>query len=133
MDYANPLKKLRVIASTKGHSLEFPGKVGDKLTWVHVPPAVIAEVAAAGMVAREEAEEQTEDTGPTRPDNELEVAEQIDAVLTAIVARGERNDFTASGVPKVDVVSKELGWKVHAAEVKDLWEINRQAAQTSEK
>lgn len=110
------LPRNRTIASTCGLSIEF--KKGE----LHlVPPAMFAEVIAAGGVPENEL---SEDELPKKTDTPEALAEREAAVFAAfdkIVLRNTREDFTAGNVPHATVLAREVGWAVTAKERDLFW------------
>ena len=109
------LNRDRTLATTKGHTIEF--KKGEL---VHVPPECYDEVIAIGAQPETELEEK-EDTGPRRPDNELEVEKQVFDAFEALMLKNDREAFTAGGAPHPKALSAELGWSINAKERDALW------------
>lgn len=136
MRYGNPSRKTRFHASLKGHSVEFPGKgtvvkdkapagsflADDGTLYVFVPPAIRAEVAAAGLLPESELQEAEEVKGPAKPEGEA-LKSALNDAFAILVAAGERNSFTAAGVPAVKAVEKLLGYDLTKSEVVDQWQI----------
>jgi hypothetical protein len=121
MKFANPLKKSKTIASVRGHIIEFPGKTAEGLTFVHVPPVVVPEAIAAGLMPESEIEEVEESAVPQAPlDPEARKAAVFKA-FEQLVAAGERDDFAGNSFPKAEAVTRVLGWKVDSKEIKVLW------------
>lgn len=121
MKFANPLKKNRTIASTLGHSIDFPGRDGDVLHFVHVPDLLIPECVAAGLATEEDLPEKEDAGVPTRPNSADEVASQMHDAFDLLVKAGERESFTAAGIPKAKAVQALVGWEVDNATLKDQW------------
>lgn len=110
------LPRNRTIASTCGLSIEF--KKGE-LTLV--PPAMFAEVIAAGGVPENEL---SDDELPAKPNSPVDPAEREAALFKAfdaIVKRGTREEFTAGGVPHGAVLTRELGWQAPTKERDAAW------------
>lgn len=110
------LPRNRTIASTCGLSIEFKK---NELTLV--PPAMFAEVIAAGGVPENEL---TEDDLPKKADTPDALVEREKAMFKAfedIVARNVREEFTAGGMPHNKVLSEKLGWSVNAKERDAAW------------
>ena len=112
----------RTVVSTLGHSVEFK-----KGAPTHVPPALIAEVLAAGGITKDEIpeDEAKKTLEPTDPN---ERAELIQEAIKIVVERANRDDFTATGAPSPKVLSTELGWPISAKE-RDLQWAAYQASQ----
>lgn len=110
------LPRNRTIASTCGISIEFV-----KGQFHLVPPAMYAEVIAAGGVPENEI---PEDELPKKADTPEAVAEREAAMLAAftkIATRNNRNDFTAGGMPHLSVLGRELSFEVTAKERDAAW------------
>lgn len=110
------LPRNRTLASTCGLSIEFK-----KDEWHLVPPAMYAQVIAAGGVSEEEI---PEDELPKKPDTPDALAARKAAVFAAfekIVTRNVSTEFTAGNVPHAAVLAKETGWPVDAKERDALW------------
>lgn len=110
------LPRNRTLVSTCGLSIEF--KKGE---YHLVPPAMYADVIAAGGVSEEEIPEDEMPKGPAAPEDALKREEAMFAVFEAVVLRGQREDFTAGGAPHNAVMSRELGWAVSAKERDTAW------------
>lgn len=106
------------IASTLGHVLTFKKNVP-----MNVPPIMVRTCAERGAERVDGAdvfEEPAEDANiqPVDPGQRLD---DIREGLDRLVTRNERDDFTASGVPNVAAVSKEVGYRVDRTEVVKAW------------
>ena len=110
------LNRDKVVASEKGHAVSFA-----KGEPTHVPPEMYDEVMAVGAVPEDELAEPVK-TGKEVPTDEREREEVIMPVLASILLRNDRDDFTASGVPKVEVISAGAGFRVSDRERSALWE-----------
>lgn len=143
MRYGNPSKKTKTIASTKGQSVEFPGKgsipktdvqpvdpkfpervrmVDDSgIVFVFVPPVLAAEVAAAGMLPETEIEEQDEVKGTVKPEDPALLQKAAFEAFEMLKNEGARESFAGTGVPKPAAVAGLLGYALTNTEVKDLW------------
>jgi hypothetical protein len=112
------LHRNRTISSTCGISIEFK-----KDEFHLVPPAMYAEVIAAGGVAEDE--DFVDDT--PKPTNSPEVQADREAALFVafdiIAKRNARNDFTAGGMPHLSVLAKAKGvtWEVTEKERNAAW------------
>lgn len=142
MYFANPSKKARTHASTKGHAIEFPGRVmfdakgkppadfklpdGCKLgedgqVYVYVPPLLRAEIAAAGFEPMEQVAEVEKPALPVKPEDPDKFRADLYAAFDTLVEANRREDFAGSGIPKSDAVEKLTGYQVTNADVKDAW------------
>lgn len=110
------LPRNRTIASTCGISIEFK-KGAPHL----VPPAMYAEVIAAGGVSEDEIPEDELPKGPMTPADLASREAQMFKAFEAIVLRNDREDFTAGGTPHNTVLGRQLGWSVQAKERDAAW------------
>ena len=110
------LPRDRTIASTCGIAIEFK-----KDEFHLVPPAMYAEVIAAGGVSENEI---PEDELPPKPDTPEALADRealLFAAFEDLVKRNVREDFTAGGVPHAAVLKQKLGYHVDAKERDAAW------------
>lgn len=109
------MNRNHTVASTMGHAVEFLKGVP-----THVPPALYAEVQAAGALPETEI---SEDEAPksNEPTDPVERKLALFAAFDKIALRGRREDFTAGGAPHNAVLSTELGWTVAAKERDIAW------------
>lgn len=107
------LPRDRTIASTCGLSIGF--KKGE---FQLVPPAMYADVIAAGGVSEEEF---LEDEKPVTPPTEAERQAAIFKAFEAVIARAQRDDFTGGGAPNNAAVTKETGFTVATKEREAAW------------
>jgi len=102
----------KVIASTMGLSLAF-----EKNIPMDVPTYMIREVMAAGGVAQEDmTDDEVLATTSTEPVDPAAREAALFAVFEKLTLRNQREDFTAGGAPHNAVLTKELGWPIHAKE-----------------
>lgn len=106
----------RVIASTCGLAIGF--KKGE---FQLVPPAMYAEVIAAGGVSEDEIPDDELPEKPPTPEDLAEREKALFAVFTKLATRNQRNDFTAGGMPHLSVLAKEIPWEVTAKERDAAW------------
>lgn len=106
----------RTLASTCGLSIEF--KKGE-LTLV--PPAMYAEVIAAGGVPESELSEDELPKGKPTPEDLAEREAQIIKACEKLFTANVRDDFTAGGVPTLPALGRELGWTPAAKERDTAW------------
>jgi hypothetical protein len=110
------MSRNRTIASTCGISIEF--KKGE----LHlVPPAMYAEVIAAGGVPETELSDDELKVSTITPEVKAEREAAMIKAFEKIVKRNQREDFTAGGMPHNAVLSRELGWNVVAKERDAAW------------
>lgn len=106
----------RTIASTCGLSVEF--KKGEPTL---VPPAMYAEVIAAGGVSESELAEEDLPSAKATPEQLAEREQAMFKAFDAVTRRAEREDFTAGGVPHVNAIAREMGWSPQPKELKATW------------
>lgn len=135
MRFGNPSKKSRIVSSTKGHHIEFPGKgsvpkdnvpaaavlAADGICFMYVPPAVHPEVIAAGMLPESEMEEAEAPKGAVKPTDPEKLREEAFEAFEILVAAGDRESFSGNGMPKAPAVEKLLGYVLTNTEIKDTW------------
>ncbi len=112
------LARNATIVTTYGHAIEFV-----KNEPVFVPQIVVPELSAVGAVPVDGPSEDA-DISESRIE-EVDPGERAKAIKTAIeamVARNIREEFTASGAPNANVVSKEAGFKVQTKEIIPVWD-----------
>lgn len=104
----------RVVVSKFGRSFEF--KKNEPL---HVPSMCWEEVQAQGAVPEEELPDETKTSNapPEGPERTALIAE----AMKAMVLKGQREDFTASGAPHAGILSTALGFTVDAKERDVVW------------
>ena len=124
---ANPVKGITMMvlnrnfthASVYGHAVRF---VKDKPTVV--PNVIVRECVALGAVRADgkDAVVEAKVSAKTAPEN---VDDRMDAVLAAIevmTERNERNDFTGTGLPNLNALSKQVGFRVDKTELARVWQ-----------
>lgn len=107
-----------ILRTTKGHSIEF--KKGQK-AWV--PPMCVPDVVAIGAVA-DNAEDGDVLPAEVAPQRFIEGAEReklIHDAFEKLIARNERGDFTASGMPHAKKVEAIVGFEVSNKERDTAW------------
>lgn len=105
----------RTLTSKLGHVIDF--KKGEP---TYVPPEVWDEAIAIGATPEDELPEEDK-TNSTEPNDPVERKAAIQAAFQAIVERGAREDFAASGAPSGKAVNKQLGWTVESRERLEAW------------
>lgn len=131
MRFANPLKRDRQVVSLKGHVVNFPGKPADgDLIFVHVPVVVEPECVAAGLVPEEDIDEVPKAEGPQRPSSPDEFQAALYGAFELLIGAGERDSFSASGLPKPEAMTKLLGWKVESHDVQTHWPLYQSSTAT---
>lgn len=102
-----------------GHSVAFKKGIP-----TYVPPIIYARALAIGAVPEDGSlpelnEVKRPNAAPTDPSVK---DSDIKRVLHDLIARNERGDFTAAGLPAVDAVVRELGYRVSAREIAAVWQ-----------
>lgn len=120
MELGNPSKKLKQVVA-HGHIIDYPGRTGEKMHYVHTPKEVVQAALAMGMEPRDEIPEEEDKVVSKRPDTADAVQSQVFDAFEMLVGAGERESFTAAGTPHAEAVSNVVGWAVSKAEVGDLW------------
>ena len=115
------------LRTAKGHSVVFK-----KNEPVDVPLVIFDDAQSVGAVPVDEADVPTEEE--TAAEN-IPVGDEREAAIIAsfdqVIARNERGDYTAGGVPKAKVIEALVGFEVDLREVRNLWTpfmANRNAA-----
>jgi len=114
------LNRDHVVVSLSGLSIQFRKGVP-----THVPPKVVKEVLAVGGEIVETDERVKQETmGELQADDLLAQTRSptIEAAVRRMLARNQRGDFTAGGRPNLNVLSRECGLYVDAAELEPIWE-----------
>jgi hypothetical protein len=110
------------LTSLTGHSINF-----EKGVPAYVPKECHREAIGAGCVA----DDGEVDMGDKKPEvvlNEDERLEMLRMVLVDMKSRNDRDEFTATGAPKVKAVEKLAGFDTTTAEIAELWAGLNQAA-----
>ena len=110
------LNRDRVHASVLGLSVEFKKGVA-----THVPPELYAEVQAIGAVPDDEIVADKSAPKTNEPADPVKRKEDIFAAFEMLALRNTRDDFTAGGAPRDQVLESMLGWKLSAKERDVLW------------
>lgn len=141
MRYGNPSKKAKTIPSTRGHVLNFPGRIAladgklpkgivlpegatadtDGVIYIYVPPQLRGEVAMHGMQPESEIPEGDEIKVAAKPEDPEVLRKSANDAFDLLVEAAERESFGANGVPKAQAVEKLLGYPLTNGELKDLW------------
>ncbi len=117
----------QTIRGLTGHAITF---VKGKAT--HVPKSMHSAVIEKGIMPCDEdgkplpekGEELVAEAQPSvikAPDDGDSRAEQISAVIKAMVERNDPKEFTGGGTPNAEAVSMRLGWKTDQKEVRQVW------------
>ena len=110
------LNRDRVHASVLGLSVEFKKGVA-----THVPPELYAEVQAIGAVPEDEIVDEKAAIKTNEPADPVKRKDDIFAAFEMLALRNTREDFTAGGAPRDQVLESMLGWKLSAKERDMLW------------
>lgn len=120
------MNRNHTVTSTMGHSIAFKKGVA-----THVPREMEREVLAAGAYTAEgEGEVDMDDTkkGPVALEGDERI-EMLKMILADMKVRNDREDFTATGTPKVKAVAEAAGFDVTAPEIGALWTEMNQAGE----
>lgn len=106
--------------TTLGHSVFFKKGVP-----TYVPPIIFSQALAIGAVPEDGTAPEMEETRrPNAAPTDLDVKNgEIRKVIEDLTLRNERGDFTAAGLPAVDAVVRELGYRVTAKEIAGVWQL----------
>jgi hypothetical protein len=110
------LNRDKTICSTQGHAIAFVQGVP-----THVPPAMWADVQAAGGVP-ESALPEAELAPSREPADPAARTALIFATFAQLVQAGRREDFTGNGMPHVKVLEAALGFRIDNKERDALWQ-----------
>lgn len=111
------------LATTKGHVIFF--KKGKPQM---CPNVILEDAIAVGIIPTDEADlpgGESDRLLPVEPVG-TERIRQIRDIIESLMRRNGRNDFTASGLPNINVVSGALGYKIDVTELGRVWHIIRQ-------
>jgi hypothetical protein len=111
------------LATTKGHVIFF--KKGRPQM---CPNVILEDAIAVGIIPVDEADlpgGEADRLLPVEPVG-TERIRQIRDIIESLMRRNGRNDFTASGLPNINVVSSALGYKIDVTELGRVWHIIRQ-------
>ena len=110
------------LATTKGHVVFFKKGVPKMC-----PNVILEDAIAVGIIPTDEADlpgGEADALLPVEPTGSERVR-QIRDIIESLMRRNGRNDFTASGLPNINVVSGALGYKVDVVELGRVWHIIR--------
>lgn len=113
------LNRNYLLITTSGHAIKF--KKGEP---THVPPTLYRAALSIGAVPADGSDpdvqdERKPDAAPVDP---AERNENIMAAILKMIERNEREDFTAAGMPSVDAVTRNVGYKVSSKEIASVWQ-----------
>lgn len=118
------LNRKHTLSTLSGHVIRF-----EKGVPVYVPPTIVEQALSIGA-------EPVDEDGKKEIGDELQRKEEkprpevpagavrrgkVKEVLEGIMARNERDDFAASGRPKLTSVNSQLTFKATASEVEEIW------------
>lgn len=106
------------LATTKGHVIRFYKGIAKA-----IPGTILEDAMAVGIMPTDEKYLPGAETQSILGDvaRGTERVRQIREVVEALVARNERGDFSASGLPSLVVVSDALGYKIEQSELSRVW------------
>lgn len=117
------LHRNHVLRTTKGHSIRF---IKGEPVWV--PPVVVPDAVAIGAIPVEEGVDVIgEEEKPAAPLTPEERKQKIIEAVKVMVARKERSDFTASGVPNSKRLQSLVGFEVLNRERDEVWRTYQQS------
>jgi hypothetical protein len=112
------LNRNLTLTSLYGHSVRFA-----KGEAANVPPIMFAEALAIGAeFADGEGLPPPVETEANVPVDPIERDARILAAVLAIAERNDNKEFTASGHPKANVVSRQAGFEVSPKDVAKAWQ-----------
>lgn len=112
------LNRNYTLRSTLGHMLTFKKDVP-----MPIPQIMVYACAQIGAERVDGKEVFVEPEAPKS--NPVDPGQRLNEVLAAfdgIVEKNDSRDFTASGIPKVSVMSKAVGYAIDRTEVMKAWE-----------
>jgi hypothetical protein len=118
-----------VLVSTLGHAIQF--RKGEETT---IPAVLMSEALTQGVIPVED-DDLPQDSTPLdgAPIDPLVRNKAIKAAIVTLKNRNNRDDFGATGNPKVAAIEKYLGWKASGKEIEALiQELNNEAAEGNE-
>lgn len=119
------LARNATLATTTGHVIVFK-----KNEPTLVPQVAVRELAERGaIIAEEDAGVFAEKEAVQQSADPYTRNEKIREAINKMALRGDREDFTASGYPNANVVSREVGFKVQSKEVAPIWDEIRSAGE----
>jgi hypothetical protein len=118
------LNRNHTLTSLYGHSVRF-----EKGVPTHVPSLVQAEALAIGAEFEDgegvKVEEEKVNAEPLDP---VARAEAIYAAVMTLAEKNDVDDFAASGLPKVESVTRVAGFKVSGKDVSKAWQVRADRA-----
>lgn len=112
------LQRDKTVACRSGHVIVFKKGVE-----TFVPPAAHSECMAVGAVPTSDLPQEPETTLPVSPQDPAERQKLIIGAIEQLRARGERNDFDASGRPHPKAIGAVLGFSIDARERNRAWDV----------
>lgn len=100
------------LTTTLGHSVRF-----EKGVPKDIPREILPQAMAAGVLPSEELAPEPEDGLPKAPIDTGERQLKIRSAIEKLIARNQRGDFTAAGLPRVSQVTALVGFDVISKEV----------------
>jgi hypothetical protein len=105
------------LRTTKGHTIQF---VKGQEVWV--PPACVPDAVSIGAVSSEQTDTLGDEVAPVVIMAPEEREKAIFAAFDTLLARQDRGDFTASGLPHVKKVWDICGFEVTNRERDAAWQ-----------
>lgn len=114
------LNRTYALRTMYGHIINF---IKDEPT--HVPPIAVKDAVAIGAECIDGEVNVLEDEAAPIQLSHDELKSKLFEAFKAVVLKNDPDDFTAQGVPKVNVIEATLGLKVTKVEVIDAWQAYR--------
>lgn len=105
------------LRTTKGHTIEF---LKNKEVWV--PPICVPDAVAIGAISTEQTDVLDEGLTPVVTMAPEEREKAIFAAFDTLLARQDRGDFTASGLPHVKKLGDLCGFDISNRERDAAWQ-----------
>lgn len=110
------LHRNHTLRTTKGFTVEF---IKNEKVWV--PPAVVPDAVAIGAVSDEDVKVLEDEIQPVSSISPEEREKALFEAFDFLLARNERGDFTASGLPHAKKLSEHCGFEVGNRERDAAW------------
>ncbi len=111
------LHRSYTLRTTKGHSISF---IKGEPTWV--PPTCVPDAVAIGAVSDEHVDVIEKDEKPAVYFDPMEREKKLLEAFDAMVARNDRDDYTAAGLPHCKRLERLVGFEVSITERDTAWQ-----------
>jgi len=115
------LHRNHTLRTTKGFTIEF---IKGEQVWV--PPAVVSDAVAIGAVSDEKVEVLESEIQPVSSISPEEREKALFDAFEVLLARNDRGDFTASGLPHSKKLSEICGFEIGNRERDAAWMVYTQ-------